>query len=619
MKNDIMKTRWILIVCLMAALILSGCGFFAQDEDEESSVAQLEEVYDVGSPVPAVGFDQSQRITLSVLKGEGDDAAFVQVADGDYLEPGRYTMGVTVTPRTVKGEKKAERVFLGDGGWDYNVEAVYDQDKKMYVAQFKLIDANYFLITPILVQVVYSDGKASKAKFLVTTAKDLGAPAGSLVERGMSVSVSKAFLGTMPDIVNPIIAEQMGSSAIKINNITPADNGTGKDKEGVVNIDVAGIKCDIILNDRKESSSGVTRGLYIGIEDVSGGTMSNGLEVITGVFANLFLRGLSLSGIPTMALGLGLGDMVEGMMSSSEELSIPGLSLPPVDLGLSLDSTLYLNLKGYPGETTSAFAVLGGALYVPDNADVSKDDNGYYVWPAVSDDPYDTMMDVSMGAIKTSATDIGVGISQYNINQMLEGLMKNLKVTVKDINKMAALFGPKVSGDKVDLEVTINPKGIAVDFTTRRIVANDVKLLLVESGEVNGQVAELSLDLSMEFDVVFRNEDGKLIMVLSVTPMEDRCHMHVMKDETGLDALDHGKFVPIIFQYLAGGQSTLTIPLPLSDFGIMPRGGVTPGTLTTDEFGNCFLSMATSGIDMDKISALTSGGGGCFINTAGIK
>lgn len=99
-----------------------------------------------------------------------------------------------------------------------------------------------------------------------------------------------------------------------------------------------------------------------------------------------------------------------------------------MDLGISLDSTLYLNLLGYPSETTSEFAVLGGALYVPENADVIKDANGYYVWPEVSDDAYDTMMDVGMGNIKTSATDIGVGISQYNINQMLSGLMENLKV-----------------------------------------------------------------------------------------------------------------------------------------------------------------------------------------------
>jgi len=605
------RIRW--LTWLLCAVFLSGCGFFAQDDDEETSVAQLEGVYEVGSPVPAVGFEESQAIALYVRKGEG---AFVRVADGDYLAPGEYTMGVVVTPRTVKGEKKAERVFLGDGGWDYNVEATYDPEEGMYVAEFKLIDPNYFLITPILVQVIYSDGKASKAKFLVTTAKDLGAPVGSLVERGLSVTVSKAFLGTMPEIVNPLLAKQMGSSAIKINAMRPADNGAGKDQEGVVNIDVAGITCDIVLEDRKESAEGVKRGLYIGIEDVKGGTMSSGLEVITGVFANLFLKGLSITGIPTMALGIGLGGMVDSMMGSSEGLSIPGLNLPPVDLGISLDSTLYLNLLGYPSETTSEFAVLGGALYVPDNADVTKDANGYYVWPAVSDDAYDTMMDVGMGNIKTSATDIGVGISQYNINQMLSGLMENLKVRVKDINEMAALFGPKVKGDTVDLEVTLNPRGVAVDFAKRRIVANDVRLLLVESGEVNGQVAELSLDLSMEFNVVFSQENGKLIMTISITPMEDRSHMHVMKDETGLDALDHGRFVPIIFQYLAGGQNSLTIALPLSDYGIKPRLGVEPGTLTTDEFGNCFLSMATSGIDMDKISALTSGGAGCFINTA---
>jgi len=69
MKNDLNKTRWILIICLSATLVLSGCGFFAQDEDEEGAVAQLEEVYEVGSPVPAVGFEQSQAITLSVLRG----------------------------------------------------------------------------------------------------------------------------------------------------------------------------------------------------------------------------------------------------------------------------------------------------------------------------------------------------------------------------------------------------------------------------------------------------------------------------------------------------------------------------------------------------------------------
>lgn len=44
MKNDRNKARWILILCLSAAVALTGCGFFAQDDDEETSVAQLEGV-----------------------------------------------------------------------------------------------------------------------------------------------------------------------------------------------------------------------------------------------------------------------------------------------------------------------------------------------------------------------------------------------------------------------------------------------------------------------------------------------------------------------------------------------------------------------------------------------
>ncbi|MEN6475910.1 MAG: hypothetical protein ABFD81_17985, partial [Syntrophaceae bacterium] len=54
--------RW--LTGILCVGVLTGCGFFAQDEDEESSVAQLEEVYDIGSPVPAIGFGQSQAITL---------------------------------------------------------------------------------------------------------------------------------------------------------------------------------------------------------------------------------------------------------------------------------------------------------------------------------------------------------------------------------------------------------------------------------------------------------------------------------------------------------------------------------------------------------------------------
>ena len=116
----------------------------------------------------------------------------------------------------------------------------------------------------------------------------------------------------------------------------------------------------------------------------------------------------------------------------------------------------------------------------------------------------------------------------------------------------------------------------------------------------------------MVFDIDFRVEEGSLFMDVSVEPIEDRCHMHVMKDESGMTSLDHGKFVPIIFEYLSGGDSMLTIPVPLSDLGFVPREDVTPGAMAVDKNGNFYLSMAIESIDLDKMNS----NGGCFIGDA---
>ena len=183
---------------------------------------------------------------------------------------------------------------------------------------------------------------------------------------------------------------------------------------------------------------------------------------------------------------------------------------------------------------------------------------------------------------------------------------------IKSINTAVALFSPIAESDSLDLEVTINPKGIAIDFSTQRLVANDLQLLLVESGDINGPVSQLSLDITMVFDIEFRVDGGDLFLDLSVEPVDELCHMHVMKDESGLTSLDHGKFVPIIFQYIGGGDGRLTIPVPLSDMGIQYSKGTSPGTFTVDDHGNCFLGVGVESIDLDKLSTFE----GCFIETA---
>lgn len=608
MKNA--RFNLIIFAVFMCAPI-TGCGFYSNDNHTETR-AEDESIYQAGNPVPALGFRDSQSIVLYV---KGADGAFTKVEDGAYLERGTHTFGVTVTPRTVNGATMGQVVQISDGGWveEKYVEASYDADRKMYLADFTLEGP---LSAPILIQVIYPDKKASKAKFVVTIAQDLAAPDGALVDRGLSVTLSDDFLHTLPSAVNTLLAEQLGS--IKIRDIAPADNtSAGKAADGVLNVDVMGVKCDVILNDTSRNLNGsTTRGLTVGIEDVTGGTAGNLLELITGAFAKLFLRKLNIDNIPVMALGFPLNSLVTGMMSSSA-LPIGDMLPEGMSLDVALDSTLFLNLKGYPAETTADFAVLGGALYVPDNDDIAKDKDGNLLWPEVTLDSYITGIDKDSLAIIESTgtanpTDIGVALSQYNLNQMLQGLMKGLRITIPSINKSFALFSPKVAGDNVDLVLTINPKGMAIDFTTQTIVVNDVELLMVESGAVNANVAELSLDLTLLFEASIAAD--KLALNVSVRPDQDYSHMHVMKDDAGLGALDHGRFIPVIFQYLSGGEDALSLSIPLDGLGLKARAGVASnGAITMDDKGNCFMGMAVGGLDASKLPT-----SGCFIATTGL-
>ena len=583
-------------------LYLAGCGLYSDDKHNRT-LAEDESVYQVGNPVPAVGFDESQTILLYV---KGEDGSFEKVENGRYLPRSKYTFGVKVTPRTTDGKVMDQVVQLSDGGWKEGIEAAYNADHKMYIADFKI---SGFMTSPILIQVIYPDGQASKAKFVVKTAENLAAPYGMLVDRGLSITLSKDFLHSLPPAINPLIKEQLGN--IDIRDIAPADNtSAGKKKNGVLNIDVMGLKCDVILNDTAKG----TRGLSIGIEDVTGGTAGNLLELITGVFAKLFLKNLNLNNIPIMALGFPLGDLVAGMMNQPAS-PIAGMLPEGMELSLKLDATLFLNLLGYPEETTTNFAVLGGALYVPDNDDIVKDKDGKLLWPQVTIDPTETGIAAGMARIESidpaRPTDIGVAVSQYNLNQMMQGLMKGLEVQVKSINKTVALFSPKDKSDNLDLIVTINPSGMAIDFAAHTIVVNDVNLLLVESGKVNGPVTELSLDLTLLFDASIGTDHLSLNM--SIEPDQDLCHMHVMKDDTGLGSLDHGRFVPLIFQFLSKGQDTLNISIPLADLGIQPRTGVSSnGAIEMDDQGNCFMGMAAAGLDAGKLPT-----SGCFLTTAG--
>jgi len=609
------KNRLSLVVSISFMLAtLIGCGF---SDNHETQLAKDESVYQTGNGVKAVKFNDAQFIELAIWKesveGQG---AFEKVANGDYVKPGKHTLGVTVTPRKVNGGIMDQRVFVSDGGWDYQVEAQYDKDKKLYVCDFKFLASDYYLTHPVLIQVIYPDGRASKEKYVLHTVADPAAKPGWLVDKGLGLTLSRDLLSKMKPVFNSLLP------GMEVQELSPAVVNLAEGDQGILHIDLGSLAFDLILDDTYTPQGGQeTRALNIGLEDIIGGTppFDSLRQAIASAFINLFFKNLDLQGIPVMAVGFNLGDLLQGLGGSDGGSEDP---LAGLLTGLKIDSTLFLNLKGMPAEMVeeTEHAVIGGGLYAVESKYVQKDESGNLLWPTVVVDPYDTQMDLSR--LKNDSTDLGLALAQYNLNQMLPEIAKGLQLTIPAINKMVPMFTPAKPGEDLDLTLKINPGGIAIDMINdeknprpKRIVINDIRLTFVEAGVPQ---SELSMDLTLNLDVGFP-EDPKThkilpVLTITITPVDELCFIHVMKDNLGMDMFDHSTFVPMIFSGLAGGGGDVKVSISLSDLGVLPREGVEPGQVAFDKNGNCFLGLAVDGLDTSKLPI-----GGCFIATAGLS
>ena len=139
-------------------------------------------IYDPGAPVRAVKYDESAKITLYQDAGDGYLKIFngavvaknVMVKLGVKVERGAYTDG---------------RVFLSNG-LEYQVEA--KQENGLYTCDY-FIGPDQLLV-PILVQVIYPNGYASKEKFILRTCA--GPQDNQLIRDGMDIFVGKDILAT---------------------------------------------------------------------------------------------------------------------------------------------------------------------------------------------------------------------------------------------------------------------------------------------------------------------------------------------------------------------------------------------------------------------------------------
>jgi hypothetical protein len=595
MKN---KNYLFFVLIGLMAMFFSACGGGNHNED----LAKDESFYDTGSSVKAVDFSDAQTITLYVWKQADDNSyKFVKVANGDVLEPGKHKFAIGVTQRKINGVIAPERVFISDGGNDYQVEALPDKDSGYYVCEYKLAPADYYLTCPILIQVIYEDALASKEKFVVRTQEGMGAPTGMLADKGLGITLSKHMLEQAVKVANPLIAQQI--KGVSIQNLSPAVGGNG-----IIHVDLGSIGCDVAINDTNKN----IRGLFIGLENITGGSGSGNIlnAVISAILKGILRKGLDVNGISVGALGFNIPDMISGLAGPGDPSSDDPLA--GILSGLKMDSVMFLDLKGLPGSTTENSAAISASLYAAPASTVQKDKNDSYIWPSVTEDNTNTdRMDMTM--LQGDHADVGVALSDYNLNQVLSVLMSGFSIEIKDIQKLTDFFSPDDPNNSMTLDVSINPGGIAIDMANQRVAINDVRLKLfeVEAGTPRPRT-ELSLDVTIIFEASFHSDAKTSYLDLKLSPQYDICRIHIMKDNMDMSMFDHSAYFPLIVSGFTGGHADISMSLPLADYGILPQEGVDPGKVEYDNSGNCYMKMAVGDLDASKLPV----SGLCFISTA---
>ncbi len=597
----------ILPFLLCFVLVLAGCGGESADDPIKSAAyypqtgnpADTPAGEEGGGPLAsicAVPYDSVASIKLNIKETEEN---LTPVSNGDLVGAGEKTLCIDVSPRY-----DGERVFVSDGG-RYVEEAFLNKDD-LYECKFTF-DADNYNAHPLLIQAIYKNGLASKKKYVLATNTEFKAGDGQLVKNGLGITVGKDLLAGLGGSIESLIGEAMGIEAT-VNEFKPADNASNAGKEGVLYLDIDGLLTgDMVINDTTPEGD---RKLYISFEDdqlLGGGFIG----WAAGIFLSLTGNEITLS---MSALSMDLGDLLGGLGGEEGDDDLLGSILG----GLELDKLLFINAFGRPEDTTPAYAALGAGLYVAEGEDVLKDSEGNNIFPEVIEDEANGKMSIEP-IIPAGDFNMGVGLSKYNLNQVLEGIATGLKVPLPAASLPIPLAIPaRAPGTSQVLEITLNPKGLTIDMdseTGARMDITDMRMEYIEEGNVKWQ---LSLDIALNLGIgVSSDEEGGLFLDLTMEPIEGLCNAHVMKDNMGICIFDNSDFVITLFATLsemmaedgaeAQADAPFSVSIPLDSFLNPAIGTEKAGAIDFDDSGNCFMNLAVDSIESGAL---------CFISSA---
>lgn len=588
-----------LVLIIQALFLFSfilGCSSSVGTGEDE--IKDEDTHYKIGASVASLPYKDVQSIDIYLkdkLTGK-----FTKISNGDFISVGIHTIGVKVSSRVIDDMAIDQRVLISDGGIDNQTEAFRDEESGYYVCDYNFTDK--YLTLPVLVQVIYPDAMASKEKFVVNTTPGSRPEPDEIVMNGMGISVGKDILAGFDTLLAKMLSGMLGFD-VEVKNFTPADNSEG-DKEGVLHLELKNLLYgDMVLKDIVKDE----RGLNIGFEDLSLLWNSNFGEMM----GNMVRPVLELS---LGSLGFDLSEMLGGLGGDEDDED----SMMSTLLGnLQLEKTLLLNIHGIPDFTTTDFAALGGGLYCADTPDLELDKEGEPLWPLLDVDNSQPEIDMA-DMINHEDFNINVALTQYNLNQMLSNMMDGFKAIIDASALELPFVTPENPGDPMDIEISVNPGGIAIDFNYKKIppvalmTANDLRLVFVEKGT---PMTELSADITLEMGFGIRNDEEGFMLDITLSPVTELSHIHVLKDNKGLGIFDHAQLIGTIFDALSDSDEggPMQISLNLNNFGMTPKTFVKEsGKIEFDGNGNCFLNLAIDSVDPQALL----GEDACFIDTA---
>lgn len=595
------------ISVISAAIILylfMGCGYLKKEGDEANEPFYSSENFMPGDSINALGYEAGQKIEV-YLSGQTKGADIQPLSDGDYVRPGApIPVYIETTTRFTGKEPMDQRVFISDGGNSDNVEAFPDETSGFYTCDYTFDDR--YLVYPLLIQVIYPDHQASKKKLVLRTQKNPIRPSSDmLVKNGLAITLGQIALESLKTQF-----QSMVPGTLKLTDLKPATS-----KDAVFYLELGSlIGANLNLNDTYIKDEAEIRGLSLDLDLTTSTQSPSSYNQVMEWIVDLLKPVIDSAGLTGKVIGpvsFSLNDILSDL-AKEDEATEKGLS--NLLENLTLDSQLFLNVLGLPEETDREFAAIGAGLYAADTENLAIDpETKKPMWPDVQVDDMDTKIDISK--IKTSTTDLGIAISQYNLNQVLCSMMTRMRIVLGS-DKIATLkqyIQTENPDDEMALALTINPEGIVVDFAqpdlvpgnTALVVINDIRAEILENESAK---ALLSIDITLEVDSSLSIKDDSLNLDLEIKPLEDFCHIHLMKDNKGIGIIDHRSLVPKLFQEIAGckeGES-FKVSLSLSDLGIAPSKSKGAGQIEFDGKGNCFMNLAAESIDASRFCFISS-------------